>query len=225
MARKREPIQAKSLFLSSRRRCPSPSPLSPSTGSHGGLSHRQHRRVDQIRCLVLPLLPLVGSTARLRSGTPNSPFSLCARMARIRRSASGGVAGRCWTWWSRREVAVSHGSVDGFSRAQPWPRGSASTLHFSARIRSTSQSRALASAPSRRARSWLTASPPPYAPYPKPAMRMDTRIGAAKYPIKNNRLGYVSQTYPTCIRIRYTPDTRYKGCQTYPRWLDEGYNI
>jgi hypothetical protein len=40
--------------------------------------------------------------------------------------------------------------------------------------------------------SWLVASPPPYGPYPKPAMRMDTRIGAAEYPIKNNRPRYVS---------------------------------
>jgi hypothetical protein len=50
-------------------------------------------------------------------------------------------------------------------------------------------------------------------------MRMDTRIGAAKYPIKTNRPGYVSQAYPTRIRIRYTPDTGYEGCLKYPRFL------
>jgi hypothetical protein len=58
--------------------------------------------------------------------------------------------------------------------------------------------------PPRRARSRLVA-PPPYGPYPKPAHVYGYRIGTAKYLIKNNRPGYISQVYPM----------RNRGCQTY----------
>jgi hypothetical protein len=57
-------------------------------------------------------------------------------------------------------------------------------------------------APPRRARLRF-AAPPPYGPYPKPAHVYGSCIGAAKYLIKNNRPGYVSQAYPSPICTRY----------------------
>jgi hypothetical protein len=45
-------------------------------------------------------------------------------------------------------------------------------------------------------------------------IHMDTRIDTQKYSIKNNMFGYVSNAYPTCIRIQSARDTRYAGYGT-----------